>query len=267
MSDKINIEGSEISIKSVNNEDYISLTDMARQRNSKNPNDVIRTWLGNRDTEDFLELWESMHNPGFKPAIFNGFKDYRHRKKANPKIQEYISETDSIGIISKAGRYGGTFAHRDIAFEFASYVSPVFKLRIITEFQRLRSEEAQRNHLHWSAGRELSRLNAPIMTDSIKQVIGSTPDNKKAGHYAAEFDMINQLVFGMTAKAWRAKNPDTKGNIRDSATATENVLIANLENLNSVLIRKGASREAREQALTETLEHQLPILQKKYLKE
>ena len=99
-------------------------------------------------TEDFLELWESMHNPNFKPVIFSGFKDYRHRKKANPKIQEYISETGSIGIISKAGRYGGTFAHRDIAFEFASYVSPVFKLRIITEFQRLRSEEAQRNHLH-----------------------------------------------------------------------------------------------------------------------
>ncbi|MEL6255253.1 MAG: KilA-N domain-containing protein [Bacteroidota bacterium] len=244
MSDKINIEGIEISIKSVNNEDYISLTDIARQRNTTRPRDVIRNWIGDRSTEDFLELWELTHNPNFKRDLYTAFKDYRFRKKVDPTIKEYLENSGAIGIISKAGRYGGTFSHSDIAFEFASWISPVFKLRMIMSYQRLMREEAQRKRIEWNAGRELSRLNAPIMTDSISQVIGSTPDNKKAGHYAAEFDMINQLVFGMTAKAWRAKNPDAKGSIRDSATATENVLIANLENLNSVLIRKGASREA-----------------------
>lgn len=267
MSDKINIEGSEISIKSVNNEDYISLTDMAKQREESEPRFIIRNWLQNSNTLLFIEAWEIQYNLNFKRAEMRTFRLSTQENSFSPTAQKLIAQTNAIGIVSKSGRYGGTYAHRDIAFEFATWLSPVFKLRLITEFQRLRSEEARRNHLHWNAGRELSRLNAPIMTDSISQVIGSTPDNKKAGHYAAEFDMINQLVFGMTAKVWRAKNPDAKGNIRDSATATANVLIANLENLNSVLIRKGASREARENALTETLEHQLPILQKEYLKE
>lgn len=267
MSENIHIDGREIAIKSVNDQDYISLTDIAKQRNSENPSGVISQWLGNRDTEDFLELWERLHNSDFKPSIFASFKDFRHRKGTNPRVKEYIEHTGAIGIISKSGRYGGTFANTDIAFEFASYVSPYFKLQIITEFQRLRSEEVQKQKIQWNAGRELARLNYPLQTAAIAETTGSVSEKKKPGYYAQEADLINRLIFGITAKEWRIKNPDAKGNIRDNASTEENILIANLESFNSQLIRKGASEEARERALADMIEFQRKILNQKYLPE
>ncbi|MEM6803086.1 MAG: KilA-N domain-containing protein [Bacteroidota bacterium] len=267
MAEKLNIEGQEIAIKTLENQDYISLTDIAKQRNAERPRDVIRAWLGNQDTEEFLELWESMYNPNFKRDHFAAFKNYFQRRKSNPQVKEYISETGAIGIVSTSGRYGGTFAHRDIAFEFASWISASFKLRIIVEFQRLRSEEAQRKRIEWNAGRELARLNYPIQTAAIQEVTGSLPEKKKGGVYAENADMINKIVFGLTAKQWRVQNPDLKGNMRDYASTTQNTIIGNLESFNSELIRKGASEEAREKALGEMAAFQEKILGQKYLPE
>lgn len=267
MAEKINIEGKEIAIKSVNDQDYISLTDIAKQRNPDRPHAVIGQWLGNQDTEEFLELWESLHNPDFKRTKFDTFKNYRQRRKSNPQPKEFISETGSIGIVSKSGRYGGTFAHVDIAFEFASWISAAFKLRIITEFQRLRSDEVQRQKLEWDAGRELARLNYPIQTSSIKLTTGSLKEKQRGGAYANEADMLNYIVFGMTAKQWKAKNPEAKGNMRDTASTAQNVILANLESFNSELIRKGASAESREKALGEMATYQFGILNQKYLPE
>lgn len=265
MSEKIHIESSEISIKRIDDQDYISLTDIAKQRNSDRPHAVIGQWLGNQDTEEFLELWESMNNPNFKRTKFDTFKNYRQRRKSNPQPKEYISETGAIGIISKSGRYGGTFAHRDIAFEFASWISAAFKLRIITEFQRLRSEEAQKQRIEWNAGRELARLNYPIQTAAIKEMSGSLKEKDRGGAYASEADLINELVFGMTAKQWRSQNPDAKGNLRDNATTLQNVLIANLENLNSYLLKNGASYDARRNVMSKTVKDQTDVLNQKYL--
>lgn len=268
MPEKLNIEGKEISIKSVNEQDYISLTDIAKQRNDENPSGVIAQWLGNRPTEDFLELWERLNNADFKPSIFASFKDFRHRKGTNPRVKEYIEHTGAIGIVSKSGRYGGTFAHSDIAFEFASYVSPFFKLQIITEFKRLRSEEVQRKKIQWNAGRELARLNYPIQTQAIKEnIVPRIGNNKEISPYASEADLLNFLVFGMTAKQWREQNPDAKGNMREGATSVQNTVIGNLQSFNAELIHQGASREARERALSEMAQRQLEILNTKYLPE
>lgn len=267
MPEKINIEGQEISIKQIDDQDYISLTDIARQRDTTEPGQVIRTWLGNQDTEDFLEIWESTYNPDFKPMQMHRFKNFRQRHKRAPSIKEYLEQTEAKGIISKSGRYGGTFAHKDIAFEFASWVSAPFKLRMIIEFQRLRSEEAQRQRIEWNAGRELARLNYPIQTAAIKEVSGSLPEKKRGGAYASEADLINELVFGMTAKQWRIQNPDAKGNLRDNANTLQNVLIANLENLNAYLLKNGASYEARWKVLAKTVADQTDVLEQKYLPE
>lgn len=267
MAEKLNIEGREIAIKSVNKQDYISLTDIAKQRDSQEPRMVIRTYLNNSTTITFLEVWERINNPLFKRDNFITFKTEEYDQKKLVSISKVIERLALSGISSSSGRYGGTFAHRDIAFEFASWVSPAFKYNLIQEFQRLRSEEAQRQRIEWDASRELSRLNYPLQTAAIQETTGSLTEKKRGGAYASEADLINLLVFGMTAKTWRAKNSAAKGNIRDNATTLQNALIANLECINSELIRKGASRVARERALADAVEFQSKILNKKYLPE
>lgn len=267
MAEKINIEGREIAIKSVNNQDYISLTDMAKQREDANPKFIVRNWLRNNNTLLFLNAWELQNNTNFKVAQMGTFRLDVQDNSRMPSVKRYIEMTDAIGIISKSGRYGGTYAHRDIAFEFATWLSPVFKLNLITEFQRLRSEEYQRQRIEWDAGRELARLNYPIQTEAIKQTTGSLKEKQRGGAYASEADLINMLVFNMTAKQWRASNPDAKGNIRDSASTVQNTMLANLESFNAELIRNGTSREARERALGKMAEFQEKVLGQKYLPE
>jgi len=267
MAEKLHIEGREIAIKSVNDLDYISLTDIAKQKETQEPNEVIRTYINNRDTLEFLEVWEEMTNPDFKPDSFIRFKIEQYNVKKLISVKEFISRLDLIGIVSQSGRYGGTFAHVDIAFEFASWLSPAFKIRVIKEYQRLRSQEFQRKQLQWNAGRELSRLNYPIQTSSIKETTGSLKDSQRGGVYASEADMLNYIVFGLTAKQWRAQHPDAKGNIRDTASTAQNVVLANLESFNSELIRKGASKESREKALGDMAAYQMEILNQKYLPE
>ena len=246
--------------------DYLSLTDIARKREGFEPITIIRSWLRNASTLLYLEAWENMHNPNFKLSRMDQIKiqAFEGRDMISPK--KFIEQTGAIGIVSKAGRYGGTYGHVDIAFEFASWVDPVFKLFIYKDYQRLRSEEAQRQRIEWNAGRELARLNYPIQTAAIQETTGSIQEKKKGGIYASEADLINKIVFGMTAKEWRAQNPDIKGNIRDHATTAQNTILGNLESFNAELIRKGASLEAREKALGDMAAFQIEILNKKYLK-
>lgn len=267
MAEKINIEGREISIKQVLEEDYISLTDIARQRESQEPRFLISSWLKNSGTLEFIEEWEITFNPDFKRDQMVTFTNEAQKNGTVPRPKNFIKETGAIGIVSTSGRYGGTFAHRDIAFEFATWLSPKFKLKLIIEYQRLRAEEYQRQKLQWDAGRELARLNYPIQTGAIKATTGSLKESQRGGAYANEADMLNYIVFGMTAKQWRAKNPDVKGNIRDSASTAQNVILANLESFNAELIRKGASIESREKALGDMAMYQFEILNQKYLPE
>ena len=266
MAEKIHIEGQEISIKTVNKEDYISLTDMVKaERDEAKPANVVQAWVQNPDTPILLEEWERNFNPNFKVSLWRDFRDYLFERRKYLTIKKYIEMTQPLGIISSSGRYGGTFAHVDLAFEFGTWLSPRFKIALIRDYRRLRSEEAQRKRIEWNAGRELARLNYPIQTAAIQEVTGSLSEKRKGGVYAENADMINKIVFGMTAKQWKAQNPDLKGNMRDYATTTQNTIIGNLESFNSELIRKGASEEAREKALGEMAAFQEKILGQKYL--
>jgi len=267
MAEKIKIEGREIAIKSVNDQDYISLTDIAKGQNAERPDLIISNWLRNRNTLEFLGLWEGQNNKDFNPKEFEGFINKSGSNGFALSSSQWIKRVNAVGIVSKAGRYGGTFAHVDIAFSFGAWISATFQYRLIKEFQHLRSEEVQRQRIEWSVGRELARLNYPIQTAAIHEVTGSLSEKKKPGVYANEANLINELVFGMTAKQWRAHNPDTKGNIRDNASTLQNVLIANLENLNAYLIKNGASYEARRKVLAKTVSDHTDILSQKYLPE
>ena len=260
MSEKINIEGNEISIKLVNDQDYISLTDIAKKREEKEPIRVIRSWMRNSSSLLYLEAWEKIHNKDFKLSRMDQFKlqVFEGRDLISPK--KYIEETGAIGIISKSGRYGGTFAHVDIAFEFASWMDPVFKLHIYQEFKRLKSIEYQQHKLEWNETRFLSKINAGILSASVKENQENKFKNKSIP-YASAFDMINLAVFNMTAKEWRKKNPEAKGNIRDNASQVDLTLILNLESLNAVLIDAGARYEARLIRLYEVAKKQRMILE------
>ncbi|MEM6804259.1 MAG: KilA-N domain-containing protein [Bacteroidota bacterium] len=267
MSEKIHIEGKEISIKRVNEQDYISLTDMSNWDDSEYSRNRIANWLKNRNTLDFLTIWERDNNPNFNYSQMEVIKMDAPKNSFAISPKAFIEKTSAMGIVSKAGRYGGTYGHVDIAFEFGSWLNAEFKYRLIKEFKRLRSEEMQRQRLQWNAGRELARLNYPIQTAAIQEVSSSLTEKKRGGAYASEADLINELVFGMTAKQWRAKNPDLKGNLRDNANTLQNVLIANLENLNAYLLKNGASYEARRQVLAKTVADQSEVLNQKYLPE
>jgi len=252
---KIKVEGIEIITFTKDNSDYISLTDIARHKNSAFPADVVKNWMRNRGTIDFLGLWEKLHNPLFKLVEFDQFKNEAGVNSFVLPPQKWIEKTNAIGLISKSGRYGGgTFAHKDIAFEFASWVSAEFKLYLLIEFQRLKQDENSRLKLEWNLQRTLAKINYKIHTDAIKEKLiplelTKEQINKK---YANEADLLNVALFGITAKIWREQNQELAGNIRDYASIEQLVVLSNLESINALLIREGFSPEDRIQKLNST---------------
>ncbi|MEM6803864.1 MAG: KilA-N domain-containing protein [Bacteroidota bacterium] len=260
MAGKLQIEGQEISIKSVNEQDYISITDIAKKRGTQKPNEVIRTWLRNSNTIPFLEAWEKLNNPNFKDGNMDTFKIETIDNRDVITIKRYLEMTGAIGIVSTSGRYGGTFAHRQIAFEFAGWIEPIFRLYITTEFERLKQEEAKRLNQEWNTSRFLSKINYTLQTEAIQtRLIPKLKGEEKSLAYATEADLINLALFGQTAKEWRAENPEVKGNIRDGASIRELIVLSNLETHNSYLIMAGASKEARYARLCEIADSQLEI--------
>jgi len=244
----INADGSEIAVISIGTgNDYISLTDIAKHKNNESPGDVVKNWMRNRSTIEFLGLWEKFNNPDFKLVEFDQFKNEAGGNAFVLSPQKWIESTKSIGITSKSGRYGGTFAHKDIAFEFASWVSPEFKLYIIKDYQRLKLDENSRLSLDWSVNRLLSKVNYRIHTDSIKEnLIINNLSSKKIGiTYANEADILSVALFGKTAKEWREENVGVKGNIRDYATIEQLIVMANLESSNADMIRQKLPQKER----------------------
>jgi len=255
---KINVEGSEISIIAIDDKDYISLTDMVR--NIENGLALIEKWLRNKNTIEFLGIWEEMYNPDFNSLEFEGIKNEAGLNRFVLSVKQWVEKTNSIGIVAKAGRYGGTYAHKDIAFEFASWVSPYFKLYLIKEFERLKEEEQKK--LGWDIKRNLAKINYRIHTDAIKNnLIPEKLQKEKINFiYANEADILNMALFGMTAKEWREENPNLKGNIRDYADISQLVCLSNLENLNAVFINEGMKQSDRLEKLNSVAIEQMKIL-------
>ena len=255
---KINVEGSEISIIAIDDKDYISLTDMVR--NIENGLALIEKWLRNKNTIEFLGIWEEMYNPDFNSLEFEGIKNEAGLNRFVLSVKQWVEKTNSIGIVAKAGRYGGTYAHKDIAFEFASWVSPYFKLYLIKEFERLKEEEQKK--LGWDIKRNLAKINYRIHTDAIKNnlIPEKLPKEKINLIYANEADILNMALFGMTAKDWRDENPNLKGNIRDYADISQLVCLSNLENLNAVFINEGMKQSDRLGKLNSIAIEQMKIL-------
>jgi hypothetical protein len=256
---KIIVKGTEVTIISVDDKDYISLTDMVRD--IVNGLALIEKWLRNKNTIEFLGIWEEMYNPGFNSPEFEGIKNEAGLNRFILSVKQWTEKTNSKGLIAKAGRYGGTYAHKDIAFEFASWVSPQFKLYLLKEFQRLKEQEQQQ--LGWSAKRELSKINYHIHTDAIKQnlIPKELTLQQISMVYANEADVLNVALFGITAKQWRDENPDLKGNIRDYASINELICLSNMENINAVLINEGISQKERLMKLNKIAIRQMKILQ------
>lgn len=219
--------------------EFISLTDIAKFR-SDDPNNTIRNWMRSKETIAFLGLWEKLHNPDFKPVEFEGFKNEAGYNAFTMAPQKWIDGVNAIGIVSKSGRYGGTYAHTDIAFEFASWISAEFKLYIIKDYQRIKEDENSRLSLNWNLNRAIAKLNYRIHTDAIKENLLPPELTKEqiAYTYASEADLLNVALFGKTAKQWREENPDKKGNIRDYATIHQLLILANLESYNAILTSK-----------------------------
>lgn len=264
MSMKINANGTEISVISNEsfNEDYLCLTDLARRKNPYEPKDVVKNWLRLRSTIEFLGLWEEFYNPDFKGVEFDTFKNEAGSNAFTLTPQRWIEKTNAIGIISKSGRNGGTFAHRDIAFEFASWISPEFKLYVIKDYQRLKAEEAQRLEIGWDTKRELSKINYRIHTDAIKEFL-ITPELTKQEQslaYATEADLLNIALFGKTAKQWRLETGNTKQNMRDFASVEQLIVLVNLESMNADMIRQGISAPERLKKLRNVAYYQLHSL-------
>jgi len=243
----IKVESFEIVLYSQNNEDFISLTDMARYRDAERTNYIIQNWLRTRNAIDFCGLWEQINNPNFKRIEFDAFRNESGSNSFTLTPQRWIETTDAIGMVSKSGRYGGTFAHRDIAFEFASWISPAFKLYLITEFQRLKKSESNNLKLEWNLQRTLAKINYKIHTDAIKENLIPHALSKEQINfvYADEADMLNMALFGITAKQWRDANPKAQGNIRDEATIEQLVVLSNMESINAVLIHQNLSQPER----------------------
>ena len=248
-------------ISSPNNDDYFSLTDIARYKNPEFPADVVKNWMRTKSTIEFLGLWERFHNEDFKLVEFDGFKNEAGSNSFVLTPQKWIESTNAIGIFSKAGRYGGTYAHKDIAFEFGAAISPVFKLFLIKEYQRLKEEEQKL--VGWTAKRELSKINYRIHTDAIKQNL--IPEKITASQtniiYANEADVLNVAMFGKTAKQWRDENPELKGNIRDYATINELICLSNMESMNAVFINAGIPQSERLAKLNEIAIQQMRVLE------
>ena len=255
---KIIVKDTEVSIVKVDEQDYISLTDMLK---AKDGEFFFSNWLRNRNTVEFLGIWEQLNNPKFNCVEFDIIKSQAGLNSYRLSVKEWMEKTKAIGIISKAGRYGGTYAHKDIAFEFAMWISPEFKVYLIREFQRLKSEEQKQ--LGWSAKRELSKINYRIHTDAIKQhLIPEEVTLQQASIiYAEEADVLNVAMFGKTAKQWRDENPDLKGNIRDYASINELICLSNMENLNAVFIDQGIPQSERLIKLNQIAIHQMSVLE------
>ncbi|WP_417600922.1 KilA-N domain-containing protein [Owenweeksia hongkongensis] len=243
----LNIQDSPITVIQQNETDFISLTDIAKHKDSKHTDTIIQNWMRNRNTIELLGFWESIYNPDFNPIEFEGFRNKAGLNSFVMTPKRWIEKTNAIGIISKAGRYGGTFAHKDIALEFASWISIEFKLYVIKEFQRLKDEENDRLKLEWNLQRTLAKVNYQIHTDAIKESLIPNEITKLQASfvYANEADLLNVALFGITAKEWRELNPDKKGNIRDAATLEQLVVLSNMESINALLIQQGLSQGER----------------------
>jgi hypothetical protein len=257
---KIIVQNTQVTVISMNETDYISITDIARYK-SDDPTAVISNWMRNRNTIEFLGIWETLYNPDFKPLEFEGFKKEAGLNAFTLSPKKWIESTAAIGLVAKSGRYGGTYAHKDIAFKFASWVSVEFELYIVKEFQRLKAEEQKL--LGWSAKRELSKINYRIHTDAIKQnlIPAEVSTAQSSIIYANEADVLNVAMFGMTAKQWREHNPELKGNIRDYASINELICLSNMENLNAVFIEQGMSQRDRLIKLNQIAIHQMQVLE------
>jgi hypothetical protein len=242
---KITVLDREITVQVRNDNDYICITDIARYKDAERTDDHIRNWLRNRNTIEFLGIWETLNNPNFKPVEFDGFRRKAGLNSFTLTPKQWIEATGATGIVSKAGRYGGTYAHKDIAFEFASWISVEFKLYLIKEFQRLK--ETEHATLGWDIKRNLAKINYRIHTDAIQNhLIPPHLSKSQTTHvYANEADVLNMALFGKTAARWRSQNPDAKGNIRDTATAAQLVCLSNLENLNALFISQKIPQHER----------------------
>ena len=259
---KINANGKEITLLA-NNTDYISLTDIAKYLDPENPRFIIQNWMRNRNTIEFLGAWESINNPNFNRLEFDTVRNASGTNAFVLTPQRWIAETNAIGITSKAGRYGGTYAHSDIAFEFASWISPEFKLYIIQDYQRLKQEEAYRNQLDWQVNRYISKLNYTIQTDAIKENIVPTLQPSQISYaYSSEADLVNVALFGMTAKEYKKAFPDKEGNQRDNATIEQLLVLNNLQSLNAEMIKQGLSQSNRLTELNRIAKEQLDVLYK-----
>ena len=257
----INANGIDIRVSSTNENDYISLTDIARKRNPEFPADVVKNWMRSRSTIEFIGLWEQLNNPDFKLVEFDQFKQEAGSNAFVLTPQKWISATNAIGIISKSGRYGGTFAHSDIAFEFASWISPEFKLYIIKDYQRLKADESHAKAIDWNVKREIAKSNYRLHTDAIKEAMAPNLTPQQISYtYASEADMINVALFGVTASQWRAANPKMKGNIRDNASIEQLIVLANLECLNADYIQEGLTQRDRLIRLNKAAAFQLKAL-------
>ena len=255
---KLKVQDKEITIITFNDNDYISLTDMARSQLQEH---IIFRWLSLKSTIEYLGEWEMLYNPIFNYTEFGTIKNMAGNNNFVLSVKTWIERTNAVGIISKTGRYGGTFAHRDIAYHFGMWISPKFQLLLIKEYQRLKNEE-QKN-LGWSVKRELSKINYHIHTDAVKShlIPNEISASQKNTIYAEEADVLNVAMFGMTAKEWRDNNPDLKGNIRDYATINELICLSNMENINAILIHEGVAQSERLERLNRIAIHQMKIFE------
>ena len=261
--DTIHAKGIDIGIYTTNLEnEFISLTDIAKYKNEDDPRFVIQNWMRNRNTIEFLGVWEELHNPNFNRVRFEAVKNEAGLNRFVMTPTKWIEQMSAIGIVSKAGRYGGTYAHSDIAMSFATWISPEFQLYILKDYRRIKADENSRLSLNWNLNREISKLNYRIHTDAIKEnlVLSELTLTQVSFKYASEADMLNVVLFGKTAKQWRDENPDEKGNIRDAATIKQLLILSNLESYNAVLINQKKTQEERMKLLRQLVVQQLNTL-------
>ena len=262
--EKISANGFDIQVYTEDfKNDYISLTDIARYKNTDDPRFVIQNWMRNRNTLEFIGLWEVLNNTNFNRVQFDTFRNEAGLNRFSMTPSKWIESTNAIGIVSKAGRYGGTYAHYDIAMEFASWLSPEFKLYIVQDYKRLKTDENSKLSVSWNIHREISKINYKIYTDAIKEYLLKDLTNEQLSFkYASEADMLNVALFNKTAKEWREENPDLKGNMRDYASLNELLVLANMESYNAVLIGKGIEQKERMVELRNLARTQLISLKK-----
>ncbi len=261
---QMNVHNRQVRVMRVDNVDYISLTDLAKYQNENDPSGVIRNWMSNKNSFDFYNLWEELHNENFNSVESHRIKiDEVGYNRFTMTPNRWKKDFNAIGIIPSSGKYSvGTFAHPDIAFEFASWLNVEFKLYLITEFERLKINEAYQNKIDWSVRRELAKTNYRIHTDSIKEnIIPTLSEKQKLYAYANEADLLNVALFGMTAKEWKEKNPTLEGNMRDYANILQLVILSNLENLNAEMIEQGIPQKSRLESLNKIAKKQYDILQ------